>query len=97
MSSGTASLVGVGGVALVAANFWTSPARATVHSGILDKNATADATTDAHKTLKGLLVQLLFVGAMVLIAGVSDSAATAMLAILAALGVLWAINHYSSS
>lgn len=97
MSSQQAALAGVGGISLIAANYWFGGAHQIVHTGALSGGATPAETTDAHKQLRTILIELAFVGVGVLIAGGSDSAGTAILAILAALAVLWSVNHFGGS
>lgn len=93
--SGKQQLVAAGGIGLIAANFWLGGARQTVTTGALTKGASPAATSDAHTEVKRIAAELLFVGLAVLISGVSDAAGSAMLAVIAALAVLWAINHYT--
>lgn len=89
------TLVAAGGIGLIAANYWLGGAKQTVTAGTLTKGASADATAASHTEIKKVAAELLFVGVATLIAGISDAAASAMLAVIAALFVLWAINHYT--
>jgi hypothetical protein len=91
------TFVGAAGLGLVAANYWTGAARHDFAGGALTAGANAAQTAAAHKTLKILAVELLFVGGAVLIAGQSPAAGAAMSAMIAALFVLWAIHHYGSN
>lgn len=86
------SLVGAGGIALLVANFWTGEARATVSGGLFAKDGNPAA---AHRELKVIGGELLFVAVATLLAGISDAWGTAMVAVIVALFVLWAINHFS--
>jgi hypothetical protein len=92
--SGKQNLVAAGGLGLIAANFWLGGARQTVSAG-LTKGAAPGTATNAHTEIKRVALELLFVGVAVVIAGASDGAASAMLAVIVALFVLWAINHYA--
>lgn len=94
--SGQQGLVAVGGIGLIGANYWLGGARQTVKAGALTPGATTAQTTAAHQQLKTVLIELMFVGVGVLLAGISDAAGSAALAVLVALGVLWAINHYTT-
>lgn len=93
--SGKSQLVGAAGIALVGANFWLGPQRAQLSGGLFLKSATSAQTEGAHTALKQLGAELLFVTVATVIASVSDSAGSAMLAVLAALAVVWAITHYA--
>jgi hypothetical protein len=86
--------VAAAGLGLVAANYWLGAARHDFTAGALTTGASAAQTAAAHKTIKVLAVELLFVGAAVLIAGQSPAAGTAMGAMITALAILWAIHHY---
>ena len=92
--SGKSNLVGAGGIGLIAANFWLGGARKTVGAGLV-KGAQPGTATNAHTEIKKVAAELLFVGVAVLIASVNDTAATAMLAVIVALFVLWSIHHFS--
>lgn len=89
--SGTQTLVGAGGLALVAVNFWTSDDRQTVSSGIFTKSGDAHA---AHLSLAKVFGELVFVVVAVVLAGLSNTWAMAMAAVVVALFVLFAINQY---
>lgn len=91
------NLVAAGGLGLIAVNFWLGGARQTVTAGSLKPGSTGDATAASHTAIKKIAGELLFVGIAVLVSGISDAAGTAMLAVIAALAVLWAIHHYSST
>jgi hypothetical protein len=88
---GTQQLVGVGGLALVGVNYWTSQQRPAISGVIL---GTSQDTAAGHKALLGIGGELLVVGLLTLVAGSSDSMALGMLAAIAALWVLWGIHYY---
>lgn len=90
--NGAQTAAGAVGLGLVAADFWTSQQRPTITAGIFGTGASA---ADAHRQLKLVGAELLFVAVAVLVAGISDQAGKAMVAVLVALAVIWAINHYS--
>lgn len=92
--SGSQTVVGALGVGLIGANFWTEQ-RADVAAGAFSKNATAAQTATAHATLKIIAAELLAVGVATILAGLSPSAGGAMVAILLALALVWAIKHFA--
>jgi hypothetical protein len=89
--TGKQTFVGAGGAGLVLLNFWTSPARQTVSSGVFTNSGDTAAT---HKSLAVLGGELLFVIVATLLAGMGDSFGSLMVAVIVALFVLFAINHY---
>lgn len=95
MSSGKQTLVAAGGLGLIAANFWLGGARQTVNAGLFTPGAAPGMATNAHTEIKRIALELLFVGVAVLIAGVSDGASSAMLAVIVGLFILWSINHFA--
>lgn len=86
------SLVAIAGAGLVGVNYWTSSQRTTITATVWDKRDPAAA----HKALLGITGELLLVGLLVLFAG-TDAGASASLAILAALFVLWGIQYYGGA
>ena len=90
--NGKQQAVAVTGLALVVANFWTTDARPLVTAGLSGDPA---AQARAHSELKTLGLELLFVAGAAMLAGFSDGLGTAMVAIIAALAILWAVNHYA--
>lgn len=92
---GTQQLVAVGGIGLVAANFWTGQQRPRI-VGVLWGDKGADPSA-GHAAMLGIGGELLLVVLLVLAAGMSQSVAYGMLAIIAALWVLWGIHYYGSS
>lgn len=82
-------IVGAAGVALVAVNVWTGQQRKDF-AAVLGEGGD---TTAAHTAAKQVGMELLGVGALVLLAGAGDSAGNAACAILAALWLLWLINR----
>lgn len=90
-------LVAVAGIGLITANFWLGGARDTVSAGLFNGAAHPDQVASAHTSLKTAGAELLFVAVATLLAGMSDNAGTAMLSVIVALGVLWAIHHFSGS
>lgn len=95
MSSGVQNLVGASGVGLIAANYWLGGSRQTVSAGTASAGATQAQTTAAHKQIKVIGAELLFVVVATMIAGTSDAAAQLMLAVMVGLGLLYAIQHFA--
>jgi uncharacterized membrane protein YuzA (DUF378 family) len=91
--TGSQTLVGAGGVALVAANFWFGPSKKTVSAGLFGNGDPATA----HKGLAGMAGQMVFVIVATILAGLSDTWATVMTLVIVGLAILWAINHYTKS
>lgn len=94
--NGKQELVAVAGLALVGLDLWKGKARHDI-GGILTANPKAGAIGTAHRDLVGIAAELIFVGALVLIAGMNDQLGTAAIAIIVALFVLWLMLHTSSS
>lgn len=92
--NGKQNVVAAGGLGLILANFWLGGARKTVTAGTINKGATTDQTAAAHLEIKKFAGELLFVGVAVLLSGWSDTAGSAMIAVIVALFILWAINHF---
>lgn len=91
--NGLQTLVGAGGVGLVAANFWFGGQRSTVSAGLFGSGDPGVA----HKALVTLGGEMLLVVVLVVLAGISDAWAAAMAVVIVGLAILWAINHYGSS
>lgn len=89
---GTQQLVAVGGLGLVGVNYWTSAQRSAIGSTVWNGKAPAAA----RSALLAIAGELLLVFILTMVAGQSDSLAYGMLAILAALWVLWSMQHYGS-
>lgn len=85
-------MAGVAGIALVGVNLWTGPGRHQIGDVIWG----GGQTDTGHKALLALGGQLLFVGVLVFFAGGGDGAANVVLALIAALWVLWGINRYGN-
>jgi hypothetical protein len=94
--NGKQQVVAVGGAGLILVNFWLTGSRQTVSAGIFNNNATDAQTSAAHTELKKFGAELLFVGVATLLAGLSNNAGTAMVAIIAALFIVWAMNRYAT-
>lgn len=90
---GTQSLVALGGLGLVGVNFWTSAQREQVAATVWNKKGAAAS----HKVLTTVGGELVLVLVLVLVAGQSDSLANGMLAVIASLWVLWAMQHYGNA
>lgn len=91
--SGKQQAVGALGAALVAANFWTGSNRPLV-SAVVGKGSTPADAAAAHTALKSVGLELLFVAVATLLAGLSDGLAGAMIAVIVALFILWAVTHF---
>lgn len=94
--SSKSQLVGAAGVGLIAANFWTGPNRAALGAGLFSKNPTSDAQDAAHEAFKQVGIELLAVAVLTIVASTSDNLASACLAIIVALFILWAMTHYGA-
>lgn len=88
--TGTQSLVGFGGVGLVAANFWFGGQRSQVSAGLFGSGDPGVAHT-ALLTLGG---EMLLVVVVTVLAGISDAWAGVMAAVIVGLWILWAMHHY---
>lgn len=96
MSSAQQQLVGAAGVGLVVANVWWGSQRETL-SALFDSSKPATETDVYHQAAKQVGVELLGVGALVLLSGVSGKAGNACCAALAALWVLFLIQKTPAS
>lgn len=88
---GMQTLVAAGAFGLVGVNFWTGDQRQRI-GGVLWTGANP---ADAHRALLELGGELLLVAVLIILAGLSDTMAKGMAAIVAALWILWAIGYYS--
>lgn len=86
--SATQTLVGLGGTALVAANFWHSPDRASVSSAIFS----GSDLSSAHQAILDVAFEGIFVVVATVLAGVSDSWGSTMVVLIVALWILWLMN-----
>lgn len=91
--TGAQTLVGAGGVGLVAANFWFGGSHQTVSAGLFGSGDPGAA----HSALLGLGGEMLLVVVLTVLAGLSDAWGTAMAVVVVGLAILWAINHYAGS
>lgn len=89
--TGAQSLVGLGGVGLVGANFWFGGDHPTVSAGLFGSGDPGAA----HGALLRLGGEMLLVVVITVLAGVSDTWGTAMAVAIVGLWILWAINHYA--
>lgn len=85
-------VVAVAGMGLILADFWLGNSRTPIAAGIFGRPGGNAGT--AHADLKKYAGELLFVAIATLVAGLSDSAGSAMLALMTALGVIWSIQHF---
>lgn len=88
--TGKQSAVAVGGLGLVAVNYWTSAQRTAVVNTLWDKRD----PSAAHRALLGIGGELLLVGVLAFAAGQSDALGAGMIAIIVSLWVLWAMGYY---
>lgn len=91
--NGYQTVVGAGGVGLVALNFWLGGQRSQVSAGLFGSGDPGVA----HKALVTLGGEVLLVVVLTVLAGISDAWAAVMAVLIVGLGILWAINHYGSS
>lgn len=88
-----ATTVAVAGGALILVNVWTTSDR-TALGDVLNGNAKAQAA--AHSVLLKIGAEALAILVATIAAGSSDAVGNGMIAAVAALWVLWAINYYAS-
>jgi hypothetical protein len=88
------NLTALGGGALIAANFWTDQRHAFA-GGALNNDASGKAQQSAHDVVKTIAIELAFVGVLVLLAGASSAAGNAIVAVIAALALVWLMRHYA--
>lgn len=93
MATAKQSLVAAGGIGLIVANYWTGPARSTITGGLFGSGDTGAA----HSQLGVMVGELLFVIVAAILAGISDAWGTAMVAVIAALFILWSIHHFAGN
>lgn len=91
----TRTPVWVGGLGLVAVNFWTSSQRDAIANLVFGDKQGAAAAQPGHAALVGIGGELVLLLVLFVVAGMSDQLASAMLAIVAALWVLWGITYYT--
>jgi hypothetical protein len=89
--NGSQQLVGLGGLGLIAVNFWTGDQRTEIAPVLGGKGTVADA----HSAFKEIGAELLFVVIATMLAGLPGWGA-GMVAVIVALYILWGINHYSN-
>lgn len=86
-------VVAAGGAGLVVLAFWTGEGRKVIDAGLFSSGATAAQTGAAHNELVKIGSAILFVAVATMLSGLSSSWGTAMIAVIAGLFILWAINH----
>jgi hypothetical protein len=91
--NGAQTVVGLGGVGLIAVNFWTGPQRAAV--GPVVTGAPGASVSSAHTELVQVGAELLFVTVAAVAAGIGPGWGQGMVAVIVGLFILWAIHHYS--
>lgn len=94
--NGAQTLVGIGGLGLIAVNYWTGSQRAPVTS-ILSTQPSTQQLAQSHGALVEIGGEFLFVLVAVVLSGTSDGLGKALVAVIVALWVLWGINHYSKA
>ena len=92
--SGNQTIVAAGGAGLLLVNYWTGPDRKTINDGLFNSSGDVGA---AHHALIRYAAAAAAVLVATLLAGISDSWGGAMVAVIVALFILWAINHYAGS
>lgn len=89
--NGAQQVVGLGGMGLIAVNFWTGSQRADIGPLLAGK-----AAPNSHTAFREIGAELLFVVIATALAGVGGSWGTAMAAVVIGLFILWGIQHYSN-
>jgi len=89
-------LVGGAGAALLAVNFWTSGDRGTVSNGAFNGSASDADVAAAHAVIKRYAAAAALVVVLAAIASTGGQASSTVLAIIAALWIVWLIRHFSS-
>jgi hypothetical protein len=89
--------IAAGGTALVALTFATGPRRAVLSRGLLESSPSPAQTAAAKRELLNLGGALVFVAGATLLAGQSAAWSSAMLAVIAGLMILFAINRYGKA
>lgn len=92
--NGPQQAAAAGGAGLLVLNYWTGPDRKTINAGLFDAKATDADKAAAHGTLVRFAAAAVALAVGVLLAGASPQWGSALVAIIAALFILWAINHY---
>jgi hypothetical protein len=87
------TLVGFGGTALIAANFWRSSDRTSISSAIFS----GSSLSAAHQALLDVAFEAVFVVVATVLAGVNDSIGSAMVVLFVALWILWLMNTGAGS
>lgn len=88
--NGSQQIVGLGGMGLIAVNFWTGTQRSEVVPIITGGGSVASA----HSAFKELGAELLFVVIATVLAGVDGGWGTGLVAVIVGLFILWGINYY---
>jgi hypothetical protein len=91
--NGTQQLVGLGGMGLIAVNFWTGEQRGQIVPAITGSGNVANA----HGAFKEVGAELLFVIIATVLAGLGGGWGTGMVAVIVALFILWGITHYGKA
>lgn len=93
--SAQSQTVGAAGMGLVIANFWFGGAKGSTSAGLFQKNSGKSAL--AHDNLKIVGLELLFVAVATFLASVNSNLGTAMVVMILALWVLWAMLHFTAA
>lgn len=89
--NGSQQIVGLGGMGLIAVNFWTGPQRSDIGPLLAGQSA-----PNSHAAFREIGAELLFVVIATALAGVGGSWGTAMAAVVIGLFILWGIQHYTT-
>lgn len=89
---GKQQIITAAGLGLIGLDMWKGKTRSDL-GAVLTSSPAAGAIGTAHKDLIGVAAELLFVGGLVLVAGMNDQLATAGVAIMLALLLLWLMLH----
>ncbi len=96
---GKQQLVGLGGVGLIAVNFFLKSGGGAQKGPVLSvvevPGLAQNQLVQAHKTLIDLALELVAVAVLTVIAGVSDQAANLVLVVLVGLWLAWAMGKYA--
>lgn len=88
--NGAQQIVGLGGMGLIAVNFWTGDQRADIGPLLAGKSA-----PNSHGAFREIGAELLFVVIATALAGLGGGWGTAMAAVVVGLFILWGIQHYA--
>lgn len=88
---GKTAIVGIGGLGLVAANYWTGNQRRLLGGAVFTPSH--GGRTEAHSALLAVGGELLLVGLLYLLAGASDQLANVAVVLVLTLWVLFAITR----